>query len=150
MATTRAIVGLYRPPEDAAEAARRIWANLSTVVPYFREKYVNGQRNVRFYSGQQWTREEEALIREQFRYPYVFNEVFQKIDHLLGTFIQTRMDVKFLPREKQWGMAADIYNKIYKLVEHLNDCERIERDVFQDILVWGVGWTGFAVWCADY
>jgi hypothetical protein len=140
MATTRAIVGLYRPPEDAAEAARRVWANLSAVVPYFREKYLNGQRNVRFYSGQQWTREEEALIREQFRYPYVFNEVFQKIDHLLGTFIQTRMDVKFLPREKQWGMAADIYNKVYKLVEHLNDFERIERDVFQDILVWGVGW----------
>lgn len=134
------IVGIYSPPADAEEARQRVWSNIGLVVPFFRERYERGMLNYAFYRGQQWTPEEERMIRQQFRYPYVFNEIFQKIDFLRGMQIQTRMDVQLLARESWMAPLVNILDRVYKLVESLNSMEFVESDVFQDAIVYGVGW----------
>ena len=50
--------------------------------------------SVMAWFGQQWTELEEEAHYQQGREPFVFNEIQHKVDHLVGTQTQTRLDIK--------------------------------------------------------
>ncbi|MEM1966498.1 MAG: hypothetical protein QXO86_01310 [Nitrososphaerota archaeon] len=107
--------------------------------PYFRERAEKGRRNERYYRGEQWTEEERRVIAMQNRYPYVFNEIFHKVDHLLGVQLQTRLDVAVKPMAPQYDMSARLLEAVINLFDNLNSIDVIESEIFQDMLIYGIG-----------
>ena len=115
--------------------------DVDAAMEVFRLYQLRGLRNARFWAGDQWTDEEvESHIRQK-RYPFVFNEIRTKVDHLTGTQKQTRLDVQTLPREESDTEEADRLNELVKWAEQMNDMPFIESEVFFDAAVKAVGFT---------
>lgn len=126
--------------DSNAESVRRnVYADIDSVYEVFREKQEIAVENADFYFGNQWTEEQRAAIEQQDRKPYVFNEILDKVEHLKGTQMQTRLDVKILPRERADAPAADILNFIIKWFEQINNLEFVESAIFTDMLITGIG-----------
>jgi len=124
---------------SAEEMYSLVDSDISSVKDYFRDLNEKRERNFSFYKGNQWTAEEIQSIRRQFRIPYKFNEIRHKVDHLIGSYTQTRMDTKCIPRESSDSEAAELLNFVLKWVEQLNRIDYIEREVFRDAIVGGYG-----------
>lgn len=105
----------------------------------FRDKIAKRNRNSNFYKGKQWTEKEEKAHETQFRKAYVFNEVKSKVDHLIGTQTQTRLDARLVPREKGDEAGAELLTFIVKWAEQTNNLEFVETEVFTEGLIGGVG-----------
>lgn len=117
----------------------RIMLDLNNAVDVFKERNDAGQKCYDFYSNRQWTTEEVEAHEIQKRIPYVFNEIQHKVDHLVGTQTQTRLDARCLPRDQGDEQKAELLSFIVKWVEQLNNLEQIESAVFLDSLLRGAG-----------
>lgn len=125
--------------EDSSDVVYRIQADLDAVKDIFSKAQERGNLNADFWMGRQWMEEEVDAHLAQGRHPYVFNEIQHKVDHLVGTQIQTRLDSKCLPREPQDEKAAQLLTSMIKWTEQVNNVEEIESSIFQDTLVKGFG-----------
>ncbi|MGC8978643.1 hypothetical protein [Caldisericum sp.] len=118
--------------------------NIESVYDYFYDKFQIAERNLRYYKGEQWTPEELIAHKKQFRRAYVFNEIFSKVDHIIGTQTQTRMEINVIPREKEDGKQAEILGHLVKWVEQVNDFKIVETNVFTDAIIRGFGVSGIS------
>lgn len=105
----------------------------------FNEKVDTHNRNYDYYMGKQWTAEEQAEIERQFRQAYVFNEIRNKVNHLIGTQTQTRLDSRIVARERGDEAAAELLTFLVKWVEQINQIEYTETELFTDGLIGGAG-----------
>jgi len=128
--------------EEKEELRREIIQNIEAVFPFFYEKFEEGERNLRYYKGKQWTAEELRKHREQFRRAYVFNEIFNKIDHIIGTQTETRMEINVLAKNQEDEKLAELLNYVIKWIEKVNNFEFVETTTFTDSIIKGVGVTG--------
>lgn len=140
-------IDVYQPDltltdEVKEELASIIVDRIEGVWDFFAEKFEAGERNYQYFKGNQWTTEELEAHREQFRRAYVFNEVFNKVDHIVGTENETRMDTILIPREKSDENEVEILNFIVKWVEQINNLPYVQTQIFTDALVRGFGVSG--------
>ncbi len=124
-------------PKDANNIYYRVINNIKSTTEFFYQKYRRRVLCYDYYKGKQWTQQEIDLHYEQNRLPVVFNEIQPKVDHLVGTETQTRMDTRILPREKGDEAAAQLLNFIIKWCEQINQIEYIQTEVFRDMAVGG-------------
>ena len=127
--------------DDSGKLYFRIMQDISTVADVFREKIEIRNRNLAFKKGDQWTDAEIAAHHEQFREPFVFNEIQSKIDHLVGTQTQTRLDARLIGREKGDAAGAELLSFLLKWAEQINYLEYTETDVFEESLYGGASAT---------
>jgi len=128
--------------EEKEEIKNEIIQNIQAVFPFFYEKFEEGERNLRYYKGKQWTDEELRKHREQFRRAYVFNEIFNKVDHLIGTQTETRLEINILAKNKEDEKLAELLNNVIKWIEKINNFDFVETTTFTDSIIKGVGITG--------
>lgn len=140
IATIASPVKTYLPKgEDAQAILSRIQGDLEDAYPIFEERLETRNRNLDFYANRQWDDAEIAKHIEQHRKPYVFNEIQAKVDHLVGTQMQTRLDAKCMPRERGDEAEAELLTYLVKWCEQTNNLEYIETEVFLEALIGGVG-----------
>jgi len=137
LATSAGTINLSSDKKE--EIFDRVTQNLDDVWPIFYEKNLIGLRNLDYYMGRQWTDEELIAHKRQYRKAYVFNETFSKVDHLIGTQTQTRMDAKVMPREKSDDQRVALINFIIKWYEQVNAIEYTETEVFTDATIRAAG-----------
>lgn len=123
------------------EAYNRVIDDYESVKNIIDELNATGYRNINFWAGNQWTEEEIAAHRYQQREPLVFNEILHKIEHLVGTQMQTRMDAKAAAREPGDEAAAQLLTYLMKWVEQLNGIHNLETDIFRTGLITGRAWA---------
>jgi hypothetical protein len=126
---------------DSQEIVNDIVQELQSASDIFEERHQKAIRNIDFYKGNQWNDDELDSFRRQMRIPYVFNEIQDKIQHFVGAQVEARLDVKAVPREQGDDMAASLYTALLKWADQTNDIEDIEKEVFLDALLGGVGIT---------
>lgn len=138
------IVSPYSSVKEEEKEAKYYEAiqNIESVYDYFYDKFEKAERNLRYYKGEQWTPAELIEHRRQFRRAYVFNEIFAKVDHIIGTQNETRMEINVLPREKNDSNQAELLNHLIKWVEQVNDFAQVETQVFTDAVIKGFGVSG--------
>lgn len=127
--------------KDKESIYSRIDNDLTASYDWFDEKFDIRNTCMDFLAGRQWTKEEEMAFRKQFRYPYTFNEIQHKVNHLVGIQIQTRLDAKMVARESGDEAKAELLTYLNKWVEQVNQLEAVETEVFLDAITGGVGWT---------
>ena len=126
--------------EDAYAIVRYVLDDLKDVETFFLNKQELAERNHLFYRGEQWTGAEKQMHEMQRRVPYVFNEVMSKVDHIIGSQVQTRLDIKAVGREPGDEGAAQLLTYLLKWVTQVNDLEDVETRIFQKGIIggWGV------------
>jgi hypothetical protein len=130
---------------DDREIVSHILTDIESVREHFESLFIEGEENVRFYKPEQWTEEEKEAHENQGRRPYEINEVHSKINHLVGTQTNTRLDAKAEGRDRQDSSQAEILTALIKWAEHVNNVDVIQTEVFRQSLLRGasaakVGW----------
>ena len=126
-------------PNDKDAIYSRIENDITSVQSWFDEKYEIRRECVDFWAGRQWTEDEIDAHTRQFRYPYTFNEIQHKVNHIVGVQIQTRLDARCIARETGDEAKAELLTYLNKWVEQTNQLEAIETQIFTDAIVGGVG-----------
>jgi hypothetical protein len=81
-----------------AEAARKAMQAIMDSKTQWSKQHDEINEAFEFYSGDQWSEEDKMYLREENRIPVVFNYIANHIDVIVGSEIQNRQDVRYLPR----------------------------------------------------
>lgn len=135
------VVGEVFADETLEQVYDRIRDDLDSVYALFQTKREEQRRNVRFVKGEQWSEDEIDAHKIQNRIPYVFDQISPKVNSLLGVHEATRVDVRVVAAEPGDDQAAAISNRMIKWFEQINRMDDLEREVFYDVVVKGVGAT---------
>lgn len=117
----------------------RVINDLDTVWPLFYEKNDRARRNASFVKGDQWDEVEKLAFERQFRIPYVFDQIQPKVNSLLGAHDQMKLEPRIVPFEPGDEQASALLNRIVRWADQMNDMETVQREVFYDMVVKGVG-----------
>ena len=86
--------------------------------------------------GEQWSEGDKAILAEQGRPAYEFNEILPSTNSAIGYQIHNRMDIAFKPRGEKGDLAvATILSKVVKQVLDATQFHWVETQVFSDGLI---------------
>lgn len=125
--------------EESQELVNYVLDDIESVKDFFLQKQAKAEENHDFYAGRQWTDVEIAAHLKQNRTPFVFNEIQSKVDHIVGSQTQTRLDVKAVGREPGDEPAAQLLTYLLKWATQVNDLDNLETRVFQKGIIGGWG-----------
>lgn len=87
-------------------------------------------------AGKQWAEEDKAILKEQGRPFYEFNEIMPSVNSALGYQIQNRMDIAFKPRGENGDLeTATILSKVVMQVCDMAQLHWHETQVYGDGLI---------------
>ncbi|MFZ9064651.1 MAG: hypothetical protein ACO22U_13525 [bacterium] len=99
------------------------------------------RNNYDFYSGKQWTQEEQSDMEEELRNAVTFNRIGPLVDAVVGHQINNRAEIRFLPRQVGDVQISEVLTGAGKWVEDEADTQDEEEEIFQDLLITGMGWS---------
>lgn len=86
--------------------------------------------------GEQWSESDKAILAEQGRPAYEFNEILPSTNSAIGYQIHNRMDIGFKPRGEKGDLAvATILSKVAKQILDATQFHWVETQVFSDGLI---------------
>lgn len=86
--------------------------------------------------GDQWSAADKAILTEQQRPFYEFNEILPSVNSAIGYQIQNRMDIAFKPRGAKGDMeVATILQKVAMQIADASSLHWVETKVFSDGLI---------------
>ena len=86
--------------------------------------------------GDQWSAADKAILTEQKRPFYEFNEILPSVNSAIGYQIQNRMDIAFKPRGAKGDMeVATILQKVAMQIADASSLHWVETKVFSDGLI---------------
>lgn len=94
-----------------------------------------------FYSGEQWSQEDMNVLRDQKRPAMVFNRVAPLVNAVVGSEINNRREVQYIPREVGDAQANEILTSAGEWFRDQTGAEDEESDAFEDAVICGMGWT---------
>jgi hypothetical protein len=100
--------------------------------------------------GEQWEPEDRAILREQGRPAYEFNEIMPSVNSAVGYQIHNRMDIAFKPRGGDADqLQAEIRSKIAMQIADDNKLHWLETQVFGDGIIQQRGYFDIRMDFAD-
>ncbi len=97
-----------------------------------------------FYSGRQWTKDDEAYLRDAGRPVITFNRTAPFIDAIVGTELNNRQETSYLPRtinpQDADGKAAELFTEGARWLRQNCDADDNETMAYKDCLISGMGW----------
>ena len=123
--------------KELSDTYNRITNDIDGVWTLFQEKHEVARKNSAFARGKQWTDPEISAHLKQFRIPYVFDQINNKVNALCGEQAKLNFEATAKAVEPGDEEAASYASKILKWVGSVNDFERVERDSFWDMVVKG-------------
>lgn len=94
-----------------------------------------------FYNGHQWSDEEKAKLGEQMRPALTFNRVAPLVNAVVGSEINNRREVRFIPREQGDAIPNELLTSAAEWFRDECGAEDEESESFSDCVVAGMGWT---------
>lgn len=91
-------------------------------------------------SGEQWSAEDLAALKEIERPVVTFNRILRTINAIVGTQIANRQETAFFPREVGDTAVNEILSGGAAYVRDRCDAEDEESDAFRDMCICGMGW----------
>lgn len=94
-----------------------------------------------FYSGDQWSDTDKQALKDKARAPIVFNRVAPLVNAVVGSEINNRREVQYIPREQGDALANEVLTAAGEWFRDLTGAEDEESDAFEDAVISGMGWT---------
>ena len=104
------------------------------------------EENDSFVAGHQWEREDRDQLKENGKPAITYNRIEPMVNAVLGTEIQHRQKMIFIPRHptsEEASGASDLATEAYSWA--LDQCGgEFERTLaFKDMIIRGIGWVNF-------
>ena len=98
--------------------------------------------------GEQWSAADKAILTDEKRPFYEFNEVMPSVNSAIGYQIQNRMDIAFKPRGQKGDMeTATILSKVAMQIADATKLHWVETQVYGDGLIEQRGYFDVRVHC---
>ncbi|MEI3803155.1 phage portal protein [Agrobacterium sp. CCNWLW32] len=95
-----------------------------------------------FKSGSgQWSEEDKNVLRANKRPEMTFNRTAPLVNAVVGSEINNRREVQYIPREQGDALADEILTAAGEWFRDQTSAEDEESDAFEDTVVTGMGWT---------
>lgn len=94
-----------------------------------------------FYNNEQWSEEDLQVLREQKRPAMTFNRIGPLVNAVVGSEINNRREVQYIPREVGDAVANELLTAAGEWFRDQTGAEDEESDAFQDTTICGMGWT---------
>lgn len=94
-----------------------------------------------FYAGDQWSEEDLSALKAKGRPAMTFNRVAPLVNAVVGSEINNRREVQYIPRELGDAKANEILTNASEWFRDLSEAEDEESDAFQDAAICGMGAT---------
>ena len=99
------------------------------------------REDFQFYAGDQWAEDDLNTLREQKRPPLTTNRIQPLVNAVVGSEINNRREVRFIPREQGDAQANEILTAAAEWFRDECGAEDEESDAFEDAVISGMGWT---------
>lgn len=99
------------------------------------------REDFQFYSGDQWSDEDKTALAAKARVPVVFNRVAPLVNAVVGSEINNRREVQYIPREQGDALANEVLTAAGEWFRDNTGAEDEESDAFEDAVIGGMGWT---------
>jgi hypothetical protein len=134
-----AVSNFYMNDESIDDIRIRVLEDIANVYPVFIRAYDQAAQNEDFYRGRIWSENDKEAHAKQYRRAYQFNDIINKIDHILGIHASTKLSPTLIPVEPGDAENVKILQRILKWSEQINDLIKVEHEVFKDAVIGGVG-----------
>lgn len=94
-----------------------------------------------FYSGDQWSEEDISKLRAKRRPVMTFNRTAPLVNAVVGSEINNRREVQYIPREEGDALADEVLTAAGEWFRDQTAAEDEESDAFEDTVICGMGWT---------
>jgi len=129
------------PRKDYGELCLRLkgWYKRDIVrVQKWREE---AKESFQFFAGEQWSDEDKRTLADKNRVPVVFNRIAPLVNAVVGSEINNRREVQYIPRELGDAQANEILTAAGEWFRDQTGAEDEESDAFEDAVVAGMGWV---------
>lgn len=99
------------------------------------------KEDFQFFAGDQWSDADKTALRDKARIPVVFNRIAPIVNAVVGSEINNRREVQYIPREVGDSQANEILTAAGEWFRDQTGAEDEESDAFEDNVVCGMGWT---------
>lgn len=134
---------LYKKEEklDDSEIVTEIRKKWKTSREGLAEWRKEAREDYAFVSGEQWTPEDKARLEEENRPCVTFNRVGAIIDSVTGIEINSRQEIKYLPRSTEDRGVNELLTQAAKWARDNCYAEEEESEAFRDAVICGIGCT---------
>jgi hypothetical protein len=94
-----------------------------------------------FYAGDQWSDDDKRQLAEQMRPALTFNRVAPLVNAIVGSEINNRREVRYMPREQGDAQANEVLTAAAEWFRDECGAEDEESDGFKDAVICGMGWA---------
>ncbi|QIG68260.1 portal protein [Rhizobium phage RHph_Y1_10] len=94
-----------------------------------------------FYSGDQWSEEDISKLKAKRRPVMTFNRTAPLVNAVVGSEINNRREVQYIPREEGDALADEVLTAAGEWFRDQTAAEDEESDAFEDTVICGMGWT---------
>ncbi|MGU3399237.1 portal protein [Brucellaceae bacterium D45D] len=94
-----------------------------------------------FYNGDQWADDDINALKAQKRPVMTFNRVAPLVNAVVGSEINNRREVRYIPREIGDAEANELLTSAAEWFRDQAGAEDEDSDAFEDSVICGMGWT---------
>lgn len=94
-----------------------------------------------FYNGEQWSEEDKAVLHRNKRPLVTINRVAPLVNAVIGTEINNRRMVRFVPRHPGDAKADEILTGVGEWFRYNANAQDEESEAFADTVISGMGWV---------
>jgi len=128
------------PRGEHAELTRKLKAWYAEDIKHVSEWRGVAREDYEFYNGEQWSQEDMQVLREQKRPALTFNRIGPLVNAVVGSEINNRREVQYIPREQGDAEANEILTAAGEWFRDQTGAEDEESDAFEDATICGMGW----------
>jgi hypothetical protein len=110
-------------------------------MPHVAEWRKEAREDFAFYNGNQWSEEDLQVLRDQRRPAMTFNRIGPLVNAVVGSEINNRREVQYIPREVGDSAANEVLTAAGEWFRDQTGAEDEESDAFEDSTICGMGWT---------
>lgn len=99
------------------------------------------REDYRFYNGDQWNDDEKRHLQDQMRPVVTFNRTAPLVNAVIGSEINNRREVRYIPREQGDALANEVLTAGAEWFRDECGAEDEESIGFKDCTIAGMGWT---------
>lgn len=126
---------------DTEGLFRKLTGWIKRDMPHVEEWRKSAKESFEFYSGKQWSDDDMRALKQKNRPAIVHNRVGPLVNAIVGSEINNRREVRYIPREQGDAQANEVLTAAAEWFRDECEAEDEESESFQDAVISGMGWV---------
>lgn len=127
--------------EDTDELTSKLQAWFKDDIKHVLEWRKEAREDFEFVAGSQWSEDDLNALKAKMRPAMTFNRIGPLVNAIVGSEINNRREVRFIPREQGDAQANEVLTNAVEWFRDQSEAEDEDSDAFEDAVISGMGWT---------